>query len=172
MRTDISKRIELLANVAIIAVAVLLVVVVVKKFLLADAVSPPTRAEVKVGNKIALPGVDWSKSDQHVVLVLQKGCHFCAESAPFYQRLIRETAGRNDLQLIATLPQSVEESRQYLGEMGLSISEVKQAAPSSVGAPGTPTLLLVDASGAVTGAWVGKLPPDKEAEVLRQLKLN
>lgn len=172
MRTDLSKRIEILANVAIIAVAVLLAVVLVKKFVLADAASPPAHAEVKVGSKIALPGIDWSKSDQHLVLVLQKGCHFCAESAPFYQKLIRETAGRNDLQLIATLPQSVDESRQYLGEMGLSINEIKQVAPSSVGAPGTPTLLLVDASGAVTDAWVGKLPPAKEDEVLRRLKLN
>jgi hypothetical protein len=46
---------------------------------------------------------------------------------------------------------------------------VRQAPLSAVGVSGTPTLLLIDGGGAIKESWVGKLPPDKETEVLSRL---
>jgi thioredoxin-related protein len=161
------RRIEVLANIGIIIVAVLLASVLIKKFVLADTANPA--AHVNLGNKITLPDVDWTKKTKHLVLVLQKGCHFCSESAPFYQKLVRDTAGPNDVQLIAALPQEMEEGQQYLEELGVSINEVRQAAPASLGVRGTPTLLLVDNSGRVTEAWVGKLSSNGEDDVIKHL---
>src|SRR5689334_3424265 len=110
------KRIEAAANGAIIVVALLFGFVLVKKFLLNRAV--PDQAvssdSIKPGTKLSLPKMDWSQSDRHVVLVLQTGCHFCTESAPFYRRLIQALDKRKDIELIAALPQSVSESKQYL----------------------------------------------------------
>jgi hypothetical protein len=37
---------------------------------------------------------------------------------------------------------------------------------ASLGTSGTPTLFLLDAHGIVKKVWVGKLSPDREAEVL------
>jgi hypothetical protein len=169
MNNKLSKKIELLANLSIIAVALLLGGVVVKRFIFTPR---PAEAQggIQVGTKVSLQNVNWSASDKNLVLVLQKGCHFCAESGPFYQRLVRETSGRGDVHLIAALPQDVKEAGQYLSDMGAPIGEVRQASPSSLGAPGTPTLLLVDHTGAVSAVWVGKLSPEKEAEVLRRLE--
>lgn len=172
MSDKIFRRIEAFANVAIIVVAVLLGVTLTRNFILTDSAPPARAADVKLGAKLALPGVDWAESERHLVLVLQRGCHFCTESAHFYRRLVGGAAGRSDLRLIAALPQGVGESRQYLQEIGVVIDEVRQAAPSSLGARGTPTLLLVDASGAVTDAWVGKLSPAGEEAVLRRLGLE
>ena len=172
MDNSLYKRIETAANVAIIAVALLLGFVLVKTFIWNR--TPRERAtsfdSIKPGTKISLPEVDWSQSERHLVLVLQTGCHFCTESAPFYRRLTQMLGKRKDTELIAVLPQSISESKQYLDNLGIAINEVRQADLSSVGASGTPTLVLVDKTGAVTDVWVGRLPPDKEEEVLNRLQ--
>lgn len=116
-----------------------------------------------------MPGVDWSNNNQTLLLVLQKGCHFCTESAAFYQRLVRETAGHGSIHLIAVLPQAPDESKKYLDDLGVAIDEVKQAKLDSIGVQGTPTLILVNDKGVVMTSWVGKLSADGEAEVLRRL---
>jgi thioredoxin-related protein len=171
MAGNLSRRLEVAANVAIIVVAVLVCFVVVKTYLLGGPARPQQQAQSPaIGSKVSVPDVDWGKNGRTLVLVLQKGCHFCAESASFYQRLVRDTAGREGLRLVAVLPQKVEEGKQYLNDLGIRIDEVRQASSNDLGVQGTPTLLLVDNSGAVTESWVGKLPPDKEAEVLNRLK--
>jgi thioredoxin-related protein len=171
MPGSLSRRLEVAANVAIIVVAVLVCFVVVKTYLLGGSAKPQQQAQAPAtGSKISVSDVDWGKNGRTLVLVLQKGCHFCAESAPFYQRLVRDTVGREGPRLVAVLPQQVEEGRQYLNDLGVLIDQVRQAPPNDLGVRGTPTLLLVDSSGAVTDSWVGKLPPDKEDEVLHRLK--
>lgn len=166
------KRIELLANLAIIVVALLLGGVLVRRYLL--PASPQTeaveRARIKPGTKLSLSGVEWGGRRHTLVLVLSTNCHFCTESAPFYQSLVQEKARHGDVGLLAVLPQGVEESQKYLGEHGITTDVVRQAALDAVNVRGTPTLILVDRNGSVIESWVGKLPPEKEAEVLDRLQ--
>ena len=170
MAKSVTQRLEFLANLAIIVVAVLLSIVLIKSYLLPNSSKekPPDR-RVPAGTKLSLPGVDWSANNQTLLLVLQKGCRFCSESAPFYQRLVRETAGRGNIHLIAVLPQTTDESKKYLNDLGVAIEDVRQAGLGSIGVHGTPTLILVNNQGVVMNSWVGKLPADGEAEVLRRL---
>ena len=175
MSDRILKRTELLANVAIIVVALLLGVVIVKRYLLpGNEAANARRADPRIpaGTKATLPGVDWAKNGRTLLLVLSRDCHFCTESAPFYRRLTRETAGRPDVHLIAVFPQEVSEGRKYLDDLDISIREIMQASPSSTGAGGTPTLILVDGSGIVQNSWVGKLAAPEESEVLNRLTGN
>ena len=170
MAKTITQRLEVLTNLAIIVAAVLLSVVLIKNYLLPYySKDGPRDFSVPAGAKVSLPGVDWSNNNQTLLLVLQKGCHFCTESAPFYQRLVRETAGRENIHLIAVLPQAFDESKKYLDDLGVAIEEVKQAQLDSIGVYGTPTLILVNNQGVVITSWVGKLSADGEAEVLRRL---
>jgi hypothetical protein len=166
------KKIELLTNLAILVVAVLLGVVLVRRYLLpgGGAVAPRADLRVAAGTKIPLPDVDWARNGHTLVLVLSRDCHFCTESAPFYRRLVNETAGRQDLHLVAVLPQDVEAARKYLEDEGVAIGDVRQAPVRSVGAQVTPTLILVDGAGAAQDSWVGKLEAPKEDEVLGRLK--
>lgn len=169
--SDLHKRIELVANVAIIVVALLLGGVLVRRYLL-PASPPPEAAEragIKPGAKLSLPDVDWGRSDRTLLMVLSTKCQYCTDSAPFYQRLAEEKSRRGGVSLMAVLPQDVEESRKYLGEHGVVADEVRQASPGSLGVKGTPTLLLVDNEGVVQGVWVGRLPPEREEEVLSRL---
>jgi thioredoxin-related protein len=164
------RKLELLANTAIILVVVLIAGALIRNHFMSTR--QEAIAGIPVGSKISLPDIDWAKNDQTLILVLQKGCRFCKESAPFYQRLVRETAGYSNLQLVAALPNTVNDSKQYLSDLGISLNEVRQVSLSSLGVEGTPSLILVDRAGKVAASWVGQLPPDKEAEVLKHFQVN
>lgn len=104
------------------------------------------------------------------MLILQKGCHFCSESAPFYRRIVREASGRTDLRLVAVLPQDVNDAKGYLNDLDVRIEDVKQAYLRGIGVSGTPTLVLVDRTGTMKNLWVGKLTAQGESEVLDSLR--
>lgn len=167
------KKAELVANIAIITVALLLGFVLVKRFIIpsSNGNRAGTQDLIKTGSKLSLPDYDWSKSNEHLVLVLQTKCHFCSESATFYQRLLKETAG-GSIEAVAVLPEDKNESGRYLNDLGLLVREVKQVNFSLLGIKATPTILLVDSAGVVIDVWTGKLPPDKESEVLERMKAN
>lgn len=167
--TSLPKRVEFLSNIGIIVVAILLGVVLVTRYLLPP--SPKSEAadvaQIKPGIKLSLPGLDWGKSDRTLLMVLSTSCHFCTESTPFYQQLAQQKVGRSDVRLIAVLPQSIGEAQQYLGAHGISVDEIRQSVPGAIYARATPTLITVDKTGSVIQSWVGKLPAEKEAEVMR-----
>lgn len=176
------KKLEVLANIAVVITSIVLCSVLVKKYFFsptkqqapAEAVaskSPPLnvsqRRTIEAGTKISLPGIDWSKSTRTVVLALSTTCHFCSESAPFYQKLQQQNP--SNVRLVAVLPQSVEDGRNYLTKLGVSLNEVVQAPLASVGVSGTPTLLLINHDGVVTDSWVGKLSDGEAAKVISRI---
>jgi len=188
----IGKLIEIATNVSIILVALIGATVLVKNYLLRspapafkqietsnlpgpnagqragnNATAKPGPAE---GTQVSLQGVSWGQSNKSVVLALSDQCHFCTESAAFYQKLTTELAQRRDVQVIAVFPPQVGDGKQYLGKLGVPISDVRQAAFNSLGVRGTPTLMIVDRNGKVEQSWVGRLSPEKESEVLARLK--
>lgn len=160
------KSVELIANVAIILVAVLLGVILVNKYLQPADPAQVERRQIKPGTKLALTGVEWSESRRSLLMVLSTSCRYCTESAPFYQRLVAEKAKHPDIDLVAVLPQNPAESQKYLSDLGIAVNAVKHATPASLGVSGTPTLILVDGSGSVINSWMGKLPAAVETEVI------
>jgi len=167
---NLYKRLELLANIAIILVAISLMAVLAKRYIFTSGNQTSEQIQSNVGTKVSQLDIDWSKSDKNLLLVLSNTCHFCTESAPFYQRLVQERTQRDTFRLAAVLPQPVNEGRSYLNGLGVNIDEVKQLSPSAIRIRGTPTLLLVNSAGVVTDEWLGKLPPQKENEVLNRLR--
>ena len=161
------KKLETAANLATLVVAGLLGYVLLDRYVLHKA--PPAPVSIASGEKLALPDIDWARNGRTLVLVLQKGCHFCSESAPFYKKLVERTGQPGKPHLIAILPQNPKESADYLSAMGVPIGDIRQARLSDVKVHGTPTLLLVGGSGVVSRVWIGKLKPEKESEVLRSL---
>ena len=126
-----------------------------------------TRPRIQIGAKLPLEGVDWVKNQKTLVVALSDKCHFCTDSANFYQRLSQD---HGSAALIAVLPQPVEESKQYLGQLKVMISDVRQVPLTSLAVTATPTLILVGKDGAVLKSWVGRLKPEREAEVLASLR--
>lgn len=127
----------------------------------------PTRSS-PVGKNLPLENVNWKENKKTLVFYISTTCHFCNESVPFYQKLIKENS-KNGITLVAVLPQEIYEAKRYLKSENLEIQRVYNASFESVGITGTPTLLLVDSEGVVSDLWRGKLSPDKESDVLSKL---
>jgi hypothetical protein len=161
---SIARTIEVLANVAIIFVAISLGIVLISRTVRSPrpTVSQSSDTPPVKDQKIQLPGVDWSKNEQTLVMAISSTCHFCTESAAFY----REIRARTRVHTVAVLPQSVNEGRNYLSNLGVQVDEVLQAPLSSIDVNGTPTLMLVGRDGTIIRTWMGKLPPESEKEVL------
>jgi hypothetical protein len=164
------RRIELVANICVIAVALVICAALVKRFLLKSPSTASPAPSLATGTKIALPDVDWAKNGKTLLLVLSTGCRFCSASAPFYQHLAGKAMSQQGVGLIAVLPQGIEQSKEYLKGVNVTIDDVKQASPPVLGVRATPTLILVNNAGLVTDSWVGQLSPDKEAEVFAKLQ--
>ena len=177
-RMKVGRVIQTLANLAIIVITAVTLPLLVKQY---RSRSEPPRVEEMAarpldrqlrspkGKKIALEGIDWSGHDHTIVLAMRSDCKFCTESGPFYKTLVAKQASQSKVGLVAVLPDDVESSRRYLNSLGVSVADVKKAELDSLGVPGTPTILFVDSTGLVTDAWIGRLTPITEAEVLRQL---
>ena len=166
MIKDIAKRIEVASNVAIIVVALLLGVTLIRYYFFPNRVD--SHQGIIPGTRIDVQGIDWTKSDRTLLLALQKGCHFCTESAPFYQKLVSQALMRK-VRIIAVLPQEVGVSQEYLGALNVQIGEIRQMPLDALKISGTPTVILVDSRGFVIRSWIGKLPPEAEAEVIQML---
>jgi thiol-disulfide isomerase/thioredoxin len=73
--------------------------------------------EVKAGDRLTpLKGWNWSAHDRTLVLALRKGCHFCEDSAPFYQRLVGKQADHGtNVAIVAIFPDLAAQLQQWLG---------------------------------------------------------
>jgi thioredoxin family protein len=163
------RRIELIANICVIAAALLLIITVGRFALRQGSSKPPPNPAIAKGTQLHLPGLNWSAT-QTLVLVLSAECKYCTASAPFYRSLVNQAAGPATTRIVAVLPQSPNEAKQYLDQLNLTIDYTYQVSPSSLGIRGTPTLILVDGSGVVIESWEGQLPPFAEREVVAYVK--
>ena len=164
-----SNKIETASHITTIGVAVLISAVLIKVYLIpvsAPQVASAERGIIAVGTDLKgrVPGVDWKKNGRIPVLAISTNCHFCKDSEPFYRRLKQEVG--SGLKTVDVLPQSVSESEQYLRGAGLQVDQVKQVTLADVGIRGTPTVLLVNGRGVVTGVWTGRLQPQQEGQLV------
>jgi hypothetical protein len=163
--TPMAKKIEMIANVAIIVAAAAIVFFFVRNYMRNQADSAPV---IATGTKLALKDVSWQPNNKTIVLAVSTTCHFCSESAPFYRELVSQCKQQH-VRTIAVLPQAIGEAQTYLQNEGVAVDDVRQVVFHDIPISGTPTLLLVDGSGTVKDVWVGKLPDSKEKEVLSKL---
>jgi hypothetical protein len=168
---NLSRKIEVAANVAIILLVLLLGGILIRNYWFGNRSKRLDQHQSAIkGSQLQLKGVDWGQSERSLVLVLSSKCHFCTESMPFYQR-IAAARQHKALRLIAVLPQDLGTSREYLEDGGFLPDAIVQARPESLGASGTPTLILVDSKGVAVNSWEGKLRANEETEMLQLLRL-
>jgi len=165
-KSNLSGRLETVANILIIVVAVMLIGFIGQRYLLGSSDTKKQLESLRptVGKKVALPGVEFADR-KTVFLALQITCRYCTESMPFYKRMVEE-AKEKGVKFIAVFPTKPEDGIKHMAEQGITDIEVRQAPLSSLDAGGTPTIVVTDAKGVVMNYWVGKLPPEKEAEVI------
>ena len=159
-------KIEVVANVAVILLAIVIGSVFLKDRFSGPA---PEQAEVKAGDRLpSLDGWDWGAHDRTLLLVVRKGCHFCEDSAPFYQRLLaQQRQDGSNTAVLAVSPDPAEAAKEMVQAEGLGVQALAGVPLERLKVSGTPTLLLVDKNGTVLNAWIGMLSPKQEVEVMR-----
>lgn len=160
---NVRRIVEIAANIAIILVAI----VIVGNFLWPRLRSKQKFSAPPVGSIVSLSGVDWQKNGNTLVMVLQKGCRFCEESAPFYRRLHDQRSGSQP-RMMAVIPGDKAENVRYLSDHGVLADDVIDTSLEEIKVDATPTVLLVDQSGRVKGVWIGKLDESREKEVMQK----
>jgi hypothetical protein len=163
-----AKKLELLANLAIVCLSLVLGAALLRNNFGTTSGAGAAPAGISVGDKIGLSSVDWNGPRPTVVLALQTTCHFCTESAPFYQRLTTE-AKRRGVRVIAVFPTATPNANEYLTQLRVDIPDIKFTDFSQLRVRGTPTVLIVDKSGLAKKVWTGKLNDSAEQEVLKIL---
>ena len=174
MLTGINKKVELTANLAIIIVACVLTTVLIKSYLppkdstktLSESESSERKNQFDNNPNVSSLGIDWKQSQQTLILAISSSCHYCTDSAAFYKKLAQR---KGNTHLVAVLPQSVKEARNYLEKLGVSVDEIRSLSLDKIGVQGTPTIMLIDSSGTVKQYWIGRLSPEKEATVLESI---
>jgi hypothetical protein len=131
----------------------------------------PTEAGYRVGDQLTASRTELrlDASRLSAVVVVSNTCRFCIESVDFYRKLARLEADATNhrFQAIYLGMAGTEDAAAFVAAHPLVGGQVRPA-PADILArvPGTPALMLVDATGRVRGSWVGKLQAREEAAVL------
>jgi hypothetical protein len=168
----VERKLTIAANIAIIIAVIAILASLARNDSIARSRSTSStgqlpRPSALVGHTFPVQQ-SWSPYNKTIVLALAVGCHFCSASAPFYKDLAGY-ASTHHINLVALLPQGLEESRAYLKELGLTIPTVQQVNFMDIKVVGTPTLFLVDSQGVVQKVWEGQLKETEQKKVLSAL---
>lgn len=169
-----ARKLEMLANVAIIVVAVLFSATIIKDRYLRNtpqAIGPSAlTVSALQGTHLNVSGVKWDQAEKTVVLALSTQCHFCQESLPFYRDLTASKAvTSNRVAVVAIFPQQLPEAQAFINAGKIQPSTVLSMPLQTIGTSSTPTLLLVNHSGIVERLWVGVLSSSQRNDLLSEL---
>lgn len=131
--------------------------------------TPQLQAGFQKGQTFAqVPGVSYGSSPRTLLIAMSTRCHYCAESLPFYKQLVeaQRTSGR-ETHVVAVFPNQEPEVRQYVQQNRLDLETVAGVDLGTLNIYGTPTAVLIDDSGKVRDFWLGKLPEDREQQIIK-----
>jgi hypothetical protein len=89
---------------------------------------------------------------------------------PFYRRLTElplVRAGRVRIGVVGIQPD--EQVRAYFANHGVTVTTVVHLREAGLPLQATPTLLVIDAAGAVRRSWSGRLRADEERAVFEEI---
>ena len=149
------KHLERIANIAVIVAVVVFIGLAIRgDFSLNRTARTPSSQDL-VGRVVKLSGVSFPSDRNTLVLAVSTTCHFCKDSLPFYKQLTNKVQGR--LNVVAVLPETQQDAQKFLRDADVETNQVVSSSLDVLGVHGTPTILLVDGTGKVSRAWVGRL---------------
>ena len=173
---SISKLMLRLLNIGIITLAILLTGLGVRRYRVAQltgGTQPP--AYFKPGARFPMNELDWTRSYQTLVIVLEQSCAICSENAPFYRLIQQNRSDPGRTRFVVLLGGDRDKATAYLQNLQLSFDEVKPVSLRDLkpyGLVGTPTAVLVNNEGIITNLWTGSLTELQQSEVLRALQIH
>jgi hypothetical protein len=126
-----SRRLEVLANAAFLIVCVMVTAVLGRQLIWPNAPiaagaparpAPTPRPVYQPGERIELAGVDFTKSDKTLLLVIRSTCKYCTESMPFYKGLAGDSKLTATVRIVAVSPDDIPVSEAYLGQYQVKLT--------------------------------------------------
>lgn len=171
-REAVKSTLEVATNIAVLMVAVTVLTLIAFFFLSKPSPSSPKLSlGLEKGKTFAqLSNMDYSKSDQTLLIALNSTCSYCQESLPLYRKIASNQA-RTDkaLHVVGLFPNKAEEVAKYIQQNQLVMDTVAGVDFNALHISGTPTMILIDRNGVVKDFWNGKLSDREADEFLRSL---
>ena len=123
------------------------------------------------GQTFAIEGIDFSKTDQTLLLVLDRNCGFCKQETPFYRRLA-EKSQTTGVRVIGVFQHDLKDGKQYLSDEGINVTETTRIRFTSLLIDSTPTVILLNRNGNLIGRWIGALSDPIRDYVVSILGMN
>lgn len=163
-----SNSLEKTSNVAVIIVSCAVLISIVQTYRSNSVQTTSGVTVYKQGDDISRAvKVDFSKADRTILLAIRSDCKYCSASVPFYRRVVdRRKASANKVQLVAAIWKNDVDADEYLRSKQLTFDSTVTLDEASLNISATPTLILADRAGKVMNMWVGRLPAEREREVL------
>jgi hypothetical protein len=162
------SRIEMTANVAAIITCLIALGALVDRKLesRSQGQSRQQTEAALVGRTVAVERSAWISAERTVVIATKASCPFCMASMPLYRRLsdLRQTVP--GLGLVIVSPDTVSDTTALLEANGILPTSVYQVQLATLGIRSTPTVMVVNRSGTVESALIGKLDPKREEKFL------
>lgn len=165
--SKVARSLNTATNVALIAAAIAFIWMVFSK----PTTSTEPEKAYTTGERFSIKGVnvaDVTAGHATVVLYVRSSCKFCTESMPFYKTLA-ETAERPRLVVVGYEDEAT--LGKYVSDHSVkpdSVLRLDRNEPESR-LRGTPTLILVNSTGRVEGAWRGRLDESQRTKVLQMI---
>jgi rhodanese-related sulfurtransferase/thioredoxin-related protein len=150
-----NRRVNLVVNGFLVVAAMAFLLTVGWRFMFAARFTSASLSSD--GKAFTIEGVDFSVSNQTLLLALDKDCRFCAQEVPFYQQ-IANSARAKGVKVIVAFQHDPQEGRKYLSDHQIDLSETMRLRFQNLKLAGTPTLVLLNSHGSQIGKWEGELP--------------
>jgi hypothetical protein len=169
------RYLERVTNAAVIFAVIVFCVTVAKDYWLKQTAHSGQGAIHQANNfkgtKLLVSGVDWSQSDRTLVLAISTQCHFCLESIPLYRTLSGAAAVKTGkVSIVAIMPQEMSAAQSFVKQSDIHANKVISVDLDRIGVSGTPTIFIVNRTGTIESAWIGKLSAAEQRELAAKLE--
>jgi thioredoxin-related protein len=159
-------KLERVANVVVI-VTCLCIIVRLAVGTYPRKAAPPVA--YRAGEKIAdTKDLGLRTAKKTLIIFENSKCPFCRQSMPFYARAI-EVAHKYEVRVVALTSEDTRVNALFLQSQGVLPNAVVALKDNSLKVHGTPTLILARQDGKVAMSWLGKLTPEHEAQVMKEM---
>jgi hypothetical protein len=166
------KKLEVVANIAIITLVVLLAVSLFRQHIY-RAKANESGTELSQGKSVLAPaGYRWEQHSRTLLMALRYGCVHCERNMELYREIESKFGkGSAETQLLAIFPDDAFVAQHDIDEHGLhGLPFLANVDFDKLHVLGTPTLLLVDSRGTILRSWIGELSKQKQDEVLQVIQ--
>ncbi len=168
--SKIKTHLEVITNVAVLLTA-MAVLSALSWGYFSQKRQPSLKNGLQKGDVLTkIASLDYRNSSQTLLIAMNTECHFCTESVPFYNHLVKSRQGQDETaRIIAIFPNKENEVNQYVQQHRLQTETIAAVNLSALNMVNTPTVILVDSGGKILDFWVGKLQENMERQVIKSI---